>query len=114
MRQLISNAEAKRARSQHTKPCSDCPFARTALPGWLGSMTREEWVHALHSDCRIECHALLGAHCAGAAIYRANVCKRIVDPEGLTLPPDDDLCFSQPKEFLDHHSRGPNGQKRST
>lgn len=105
-RQLVTCREAQQAKGQHTKPCSDCPWARTALNGWLGSMTADEWVHVAHTDSLVECHTLLGAQCAGLAIYRRNVAK-FVHPPLLRLEANRELVFSSPMEFKDHHSKMP-------
>lgn len=42
--------------------------------------------------------------CAGAAIYRSNVCKSPRDPHVATLPRDTDLVFGM-GEFIPHHDR---------
>lgn len=102
-RKLITYDEAARTETQHTKPCSDCPFARDALAGWLGGSTPEEWMRMAHGETKFECHAILPHECAGAAIYRANVCKR--PPEDtLELPADRTAVFATPMEFLAHHA----------
>ncbi|MDD5305006.1 MAG: hypothetical protein PHS14_18055 [Elusimicrobia bacterium] len=108
-RRLISSDEGVIAEKQHHRPCSDCPFARTALPGWTGSDTPEEYVQAAHSESRMECHTLLGAQCAGAAIYRANVYKLPSDPDHLKLPSDRERVFASRNEFLDHHEGADDG-----
>lgn len=102
-RKLISRNEAVRAKCQHTTPCSDCPWSRDSLHGWLGGASPEEWIATAHSDAVIECHTLRGAQCAGAAVYRANVCK---SPRGdaLRLPRDTAAVFSNPMEFTAHHT----------
>lgn len=107
-RQLISSAEAVDAKAQHTRPCSDCPWARTALNGWLGGATIDEWIATAHSDAPVDCHTLRGAQCAGIAIYRRNVCKR-ADPPNLLLEADREAVFATPAEFREHHSRLPGG-----
>lgn len=104
-RRLVTVDEATPAKGQHTKPCSDCPFARTALPGWIAGSTAEEWIRMAHSETQFECHTLLGAQCAGSAIYRANVCKKPRDGEILALPADRKIVFSTPIEFLNHHKK---------
>ena len=43
--------------------------------------------------------------CRGAAIYRANACKRPGDPRMLVLPRDVVLVFANAREFLAHHSQ---------
>ena len=106
-RQLVTSDEAVPCEGQPTKPCSDCPWARAALAGWLGEMTPEEWLQVAHSDAKIDCHTLVGPQCAGAAIYRANVSKHPRDPEVLRLPSDRARVFSSPVEFLKHHKGTP-------
>ena len=101
--QLITTEDAKPAKGQHKAPCSDCPWRRKSLAGWLGSATREEWIGDAHGEARIECHTLIGAQCAGAAIYRTNVCKTPKYPELLVLPADKVKVFATPMEFLEHH-----------
>lgn len=101
---LVCAEDAKRAKGQHKRPCPDCPWSRDALPGWLGSMTAEQWVKHAHSDGTAECHALLGAHCAGLAIYRSNVAKKPRDPNALTLPADRERVFASPCQFVEHHT----------
>jgi hypothetical protein len=125
-RQLVTFAEPK----QHDKPCSDCPFARTALRGWMPSPPME-WVMMAHGEGRIECHTLLppasegsrrgpgerkraGYECAGAAIYRSNVCKSPRDKTLLVLPQDKKLVFVSPKEFLAHHETMSSSSRRRT
>ena len=57
-----------------------------------------------HSDGIVECHTLTGAQCAGIAIYRRNVVKR-VEPPNMRLEADHEKVFSTPMEFRDHHER---------
>lgn len=102
MRQLISSEEAVRTKCQHKTPCSDCPWARTAINGWLGGLSVDEWLQRAHSDETVECHALIGAQCAGLAIYRANVAKSARNPQVLKLPRDTDKVFGY-GEFRTHH-----------
>lgn len=101
---LITSDEAVSAKSQHTKPCTDCPWARDSLPGWLGGETVKNWLLEGHSDNEIPCHVFTGAQCAGAAIYRRNVCKR-VEPPNLKLEADKVRVFATPMEFRAHHER---------
>lgn len=102
-RRLIASDESVKAKSKITRPCSDCPLSRESLNGWLGGGTPEDRGHALHSESRMDCHVLEGAQCAGA-IYRSNVCKRMVDKSLLVLPADRDTVFSNRAEFLAHHT----------
>lgn len=102
-RQLISSEEAVKATHQHKKPCSDCPFARTALNGWLGGLEPEDWVRIASSEGVVPCHTQEGAQCAGIAIYRRNTCKLLMNKRALVLPKDTENVFSNPMEFLKHH-----------
>lgn len=107
MRQLITNDEAVPASEQHKKACSDCPWARASLAGWLGALSADQWLMEAHGEANIDCHVLTGVQCAGAAIYRANIAKLPRDPELLRLQPDREKVFASPSEFLAHHKGGP-------
>lgn len=102
-RRLISAEEAVEAPAQHKKACSDCPWKRDSLPGWLGGMSPEEWKLMAHGETKIMCHCISNQQCAGVAIYRANVCKTPRDPGQLRLPADRETIFSTPMEFMEHH-----------
>lgn len=104
-RQVISADEAEDAVTQHTRPCGDCPWCRDSAPGWLGRLSSSEWIDAAHGEATIECHTLLGAQCAGAAIYRANTFKSPRNPDALRLPADRERVFAAPAEFTTHHQR---------
>jgi hypothetical protein len=104
MPRMITDEEAVQAECQHTVPCGDCPWTRTAINGWLGNGTIDEWIALAHSDHIEGCHTLKGAQCAGLSVYRANVCKSARDPEVLKLPADRGRVFSTPMEFRDHHT----------
>lgn len=106
MRKLISSEEAVQSEYQHTSPCSDCPWRRDALSGWLGGDADvDEWLHRAHTDTYVPCHVISNQQCAGIAIYRRNTCKR-VEPPLLTLPADRETVFSWATEFREHHERG--------
>lgn len=102
-KQLLTTEDAVPAKKQHETPCTDCPWGRHSLPGWLGGESADNWLKEAHGDHPIPCHVLTGAQCAGAAVYRANVLKRPRNPETLTLPPDKDKVFATPAEFKTHH-----------
>jgi hypothetical protein len=102
-RQLISSDEGYTSKVQHTKPCSDCPMARSALPGWLGGASAEEYRQLAHSDAVVDCHVITNQQCAGMAIYRSNVCKSVHGTSNLKLPRDTEKVFATPMEFMDHH-----------
>jgi len=102
-RKLISSDEGVESETQHTKACSDCPWRRDSLPGWLGGLSVEEWLHRAHTDTYVPCHVVTNQQCAGLAIYRRNTCKS-VRPPLLTLPADRELCLSNRLEFEAHHA----------
>jgi hypothetical protein len=106
-KKLISSREAMPAKAQHTKPCSDCPWRRDALAGWLGNASPDEWLADAHSEAVIECHVFTGAQCAGAAVYRANVCKTPRDKTLLRLARDPETVFATPDEFRKCHNELP-------
>lgn len=103
------------------QPCSQCPFRRKSMPGWLGDDTPEHFVEMAHGEENLPCHKTVDytkhdwkerqvrgpkatAHeCAGAAIYRANVLKEVRDRKVCRLPPDEKTVFATPKEFIKHH-----------
>lgn len=105
-KKLISSDEATPAKGQHKSPCSDCPFRRDALKGWLGSMSVGEWIQAAHGETRMDCHVHIGAQCAGAAIYRRNTCKRVEAPN-LVLEKNHEKVFSNLMQFREHHESRP-------
>jgi hypothetical protein len=88
-------------------PCNDCPWRRNAAPGWLGTLDAAEWAAIAHSDDTAECHTRLNdEHCAGLAIYRANVCK-MARGDNPKAEPDREAVFSSPMEFHEYHTGEP-------
>lgn len=106
MNKMKTYLDANEVEAQITKPCEDCPFSRKSISGWLGGSSPAEYCLDAHQDSLIECHTkLMGGEpiqCAGAAIYRANVCKCC---DGFSLPVDKERVFASPKEFLEHHTK---------
>jgi hypothetical protein len=106
--QFLTAEDAEEYSVQHKSPCSDCPWARKALAGWTGALTTDEWLQAAHGEALIDCHTRKrsdGDHwqCAGAAIYRGNVCKTPRSSALLVLPADREKVFATPMEFRKHH-----------
>lgn len=101
----ITSDKAVERKRQHKTPCSDCPWRRDSLPGWLGGLQPGEWVALAHSEGSAACHTIRDKACAGLAIYRANVCKSVRDPKALRLPVDHNTVFSMPVQFLLHHGQ---------
>lgn len=102
-RQLVSSDEATTAAVQHRTPCADCPWARSALNGWLGGTSIEEWLRRAHSNTLVPCHTIENQQCAGIAIYRRNVMRLPIHPL-LILEADKTKVFANPQEFTDHHT----------
>lgn len=108
-RRLIIANEAKVTKKQHRSPCSDCPFRRASIPGWLGLLSADEWMLLAHGEGQADCHTTKQADgaawsCAGLAIYRANVGKLVRDPGALRLAANTEIVFSF-GEFKRHHER---------
>lgn len=103
MRKLISKDEARPSTVQHKTPCSDCPFRRDSLAGWLGGETPEFFMSLAQSEATYDCHTKIGPQCAGLAVFRANICKTPRNPQALLLKRDTEKVFSWPAEFLKHH-----------
>lgn len=103
-RRLVSSDEAMPTKSQHRKPCADCPFARKAFRGWIGGLPVAQWVAMVHGETWIDCHCTTNRPCAGAAIFRANVLKLCKSERHLVLPPNKTLVFATTEEFVKHHT----------
>lgn len=100
---LISSDQAQPSSKPLCKGCSDCPWTRTSLPGWLGGVDAETWLSYAHSETQVTCHTTGNQQCAGLAIYRSNVAKS-VRPPLQKLPADREKVFATPKEFMQHHA----------
>lgn len=106
------------------EPCVECPFRRTALPGWLGDhKTSQEIIEMIRFDGFFPCHMKVTAladriaweeavvrapHCAGALAFMNNTHKLSRDPgtaflQGLMGKRDD--CFASDAEMREHHGR---------
>jgi hypothetical protein len=92
---------------QHSKPCHDCPWRRKSIAGWVGAvMTPEQWCAAAHSENFLWCHTKsFKAQCAGAAIFRDNICKLPRDPKALVLESDKVTVFASDAEMIAHHRK---------
>lgn len=97
------------------QPCAECPWRRVAAPGWLGPMDADEWLEVAHGEAAVACHMTIPdgggwgvrtLQCAGAATFRANVCKLPHNPTIATGPVDADAVFASNAEFKAHHEGG--------
>lgn len=118
---VFSSGEEELMRPPAKNPCNDCPWRRNSIRGWLGPTSAEDWVRLAHTDAQIACHQTIPegsddndpvfedmTTCAGATIFRANVCKSPRTTRGLPeyqLPADRERVFSWNDEFLAHHTR---------
>lgn len=94
------------SNKQHKVPCSDCPFRRDSLPGWLGGELPEPFIYSqAHGDGPYGCHVIVNQQCAGMAVYRANIEHDPAYIAALRLPADPVKVFATPREFLEHHNR---------
>lgn len=104
------------AHKQHNRPCSQCPWRRQSLAGWLGVSEPGEFLAQSDSGLRMPCHttvdyeaanweaaAKTAPQCAGHAIFLSNRCKSAA-PGVLKLPADHETVFSWPHEFVAHHA----------
>lgn len=102
------------------KPCPECPFRKTSIPGWLADHTPQDLLTVVRMDGAWPCHKthkggafddLRGdpdvQHCAGAAIFARHICKMSRDSEvgahQRAVEPSDDV-FRNDGEFLEHHT----------
>jgi hypothetical protein len=106
-------------RTPVAKPCSDCPFRRKSMPGWLGAGSPESFIQCINTDDILPCHQTIdyedrnwkekwaaqttGNVCAGALIMMANMCKHPRDPAFPSMPRDRETVFATPLEFVRHH-----------
>lgn len=100
-RRFVDSSQAAITKSQHKKPCADCPFSRKAIPGWTGLDSPETWIEKARGEVVEICHCTKNQQCAGFAIFRANVCK--LPKLALVLPSNTQLVFASDAEFLAHH-----------
>lgn len=102
------------------KPCSDCPFRRKSMPGWLGHSSPEGFIDCMQRDEPLPCHQTIdyddpnwldkwvaqqdtGKMCAGALIFMANKLQRAHDRDFPTMTKDKETVFSNSVEFVRHH-----------
>lgn len=106
--------------------CSECPFKRESLPGWLGSAesAREFLIPHWDMERPLTCHMEVdwdadekrqvkmqnkaGCLCRGLLAMMKNVAKRprdrILAAARDNVPADRETFFSHPGEFFEHHN----------
>lgn len=96
-------------------PCRGCPFARKCVPGALGGSPPEVYVGQAVGPFWLPCHESKDyagkasdvnevRECAGAAIFRANIGRKVLPSGLLLLPADKEICFATLAEFYAHHA----------
>lgn len=109
---LIHELYTKQYPEVTPTPCSECPWRRSATPGYLGPHDAEEWIQIAHAEGPIACHLTCNGdaewspevrQCAGAARFRANVHKKPRNSSIVTGPQDHKAVFSSNIEFIEHH-----------
>lgn len=116
---VLPEAPPQTYRPPTKQPCSDCPFRRKAMPGWLGAGSPESFLDCMQRDEPLPCHQTIdyddprwlekwsaqedGSICAGALIFMANKMQRPRSREFPTMPSDKDAVFSNSLEFVRHH-----------
>lgn len=87
--------------------------------GWLGNTTPVEFLQTSEAEHRMPCHnavdyersdweeqASKAPQCVGRAIHFANRCKLPRAPDLITAVADREAVFSNPQDFIDHHTLG--------
>lgn len=107
----IADAMSREYPAPVATPCNECPWRRVAARGWLGPMTADEWLEAVHGETPIACHKTISgdgwegaSQCRGAASFRANVCKAPRNDSVAVGPADRDGVFATSAEFKEHHT----------
>lgn len=105
-------------RLKHRRPCDECPWRRSHVPGWLGGYAPEDFIGQVqHDGPPVPCHKTIDGErpegaasmCAGALIFMKNSCKSPRHPaygDALDhVQEDAETVFQWPHEFLEHHRR---------
>lgn len=106
-------------KKQHQSPCRACPWRKDSAKGWLGAASPVEFLQTSEAEHRMPCHlhvnyededwelmADKAPQCAGRAIHFANRCKQPRNAHLLRLEPNRESVFSNPQDFIDHHTLG--------
>jgi hypothetical protein len=105
------------------KPCGECPFLKTSIPGWLGPWTAQELVTSLAYE-PFPCHQTIPESaptdfvgykaCAGMAVFLNNKFECSRDAGNRMAQNAMKNCdkevknsvFKNTKEFIDYHTDG--------
>lgn len=97
---------------RHKKPCSDCPFKKESLPGWMGGFSLDSYAQPPSVGMPTSCHqADFGSRspkttfCAGSCAVIANDAeleRHVIYPAVDEVGPRED-CFPSVEAFVQHH-----------
>ena len=109
------------------RPCSNCPFRRDSMRGYMGNYDDVKHFHDVHiqADEPNPCHMTMdysktdwnekfqagemGKQCVGQAIFYKNQCKSPRRPGIPTdVEADTTTIFQWTPEFMDYHTKGKN------
>lgn len=116
-----TTAPVKPFRPFTPAPCKQCPFRKTAMPGWLGAAPPEMFIANIHAEVPSPCHMTidyrkpdweakwtagkLGKLCTGTLVMAANMLKRARNQRMIpSVPADRETVFTTAQEFLAHHN----------
>lgn len=104
---------------QHSAPCKQCPWRKDSAPGWLGSSSPLEFLQQSEAELRMPCHLHVdyesedwqtkqasAPQCVGRAVHFKNRFKTPRNTELIKADAVYDSVFTNPQDFIDHHSRG--------
>lgn len=114
---------AKFRPERRKSPCSQCPFRRNSVRGYLGADDPEHFLSLTMRDATMPCHMDIDYSdkdwlttqepdaplCVGALQFQNNFMKLARDPEvarGQRAVGESANVFSNPEEFLVHHMFG--------
>lgn len=120
---ITAESRGVRMKPAPKVPCNECPFRRVAPNGYLGAATPDNFIRStLITEVGMPCHLTVdyeddnwleqmetSAHlCRGSLIFLKNVCKLPRTPEYSAAVQatvaDRKTVFSNPAEFLEHHT----------
>jgi len=103
------------------KPCPECPYMKTSMPGYFGGNDPKEYALAIHLDTVVACHmkSSFGEDervtdvtiCAGHLFAQKKAAKRTVHPDAIEAWADQDFqqTYEEMKDdvlgldFYTHH-----------
>ena len=98
------------------KPCKECPYKKTSIPGYMGGNSVELYSSFLRNNEEyVPCHMTQDTpnedYCVGRVLVRLNDCKQSRNPDLRIVEevnkenPHRDQVFDWAFEFDKHHSQ---------